>query len=113
MAKQDFSRHWLADQMGEAFQRLGARLRLARKGRGESIEDVAIKLSVSPSTLRRLEKGSAGASLGLLYLVLHHLGMQGDIDKLASLDELELLSRGTGASKRMDRKLFDMTEDLQ
>ena len=78
--------------MTDSFQRLGARLALARKAHGETLEEMAAKLSVSSAALRRFESGAPGTSLGMLFNVLRHFGMESDIDKLAPLDERRLLA---------------------
>ena len=50
--------------------KLGDFLRLARKRRGWRQEDVAQRLKVSVDTIKRVEKGSKGVSIGhVLYLL--------------------------------------------
>lgn len=54
--------------------KLGENLRIARKRRGLRIADLAQAASCSQDTLRRLENGDPGVSLGLLARVLEAIG---------------------------------------
>jgi transcriptional regulator with XRE-family HTH domain len=54
--------------------KLGENLRIARKRRGLRIVDLAQAARCSPDTLRRLESGDAGVSLGVLARVAAALG---------------------------------------
>lgn len=62
---------------GNAFQplaKLGENLRIARKRRGLRIADLSRAAGCSQDTLRRLEMGDSGVSLGLLARVLEAIG---------------------------------------
>ncbi len=63
---------------------LGQRLRDARRAHGWSLDELAARASVSPSTLSRLENGKRQASLELLLPLTRHLGIR--IDDLVSTD---------------------------
>ena len=67
---------------------LGDRLRLARLRRRISLSDLATRVDASRVTLARLERGDLSSSLGLLARVLGVLGLDSDLDQLASDDEL-------------------------
>ena len=110
MARANYGQQWQSDRMVDSFERLGARLALARKAHGETLEEMATKLGVSPATLRRLEAGSPGTSLGMLFNVLRHFGMESDIDKLAPLDERSLLALDIRVRRRIDKDLYELTE---
>lgn len=69
-------------------ERLGAALRLARMRRGFTAELVAERAGMARDTLRALEQGDAGVSLGSLANVLHALGLASELSKLAADDEL-------------------------
>ncbi|MEO8023885.1 helix-turn-helix domain-containing protein [Polaromonas sp.] len=59
----------------ERVRRLGANVRVARQRRRMSQEDLASKAGVNDKTLRRLEKGDEGVSLGNALSVLWTLGL--------------------------------------
>ena len=67
---------------------LGTRLRLARLRRAMSIAELAARAGTTRTTLWKLEKGELSVSLALLVRVLGVLGLEADIDRLASNDEL-------------------------
>lgn len=56
-------------------RRLGANVRVARQRRRTSQEDLAGKAGVNSKTLRRLEQGDDGVSLGNALSVLWTLGL--------------------------------------
>ena len=66
MARVNYGRQWQSDRMTDSFQRLGARIALARKAHGETLEERAAKLGASSAALRSLESGAPGTSLGML-----------------------------------------------
>jgi transcriptional regulator with XRE-family HTH domain len=67
---------------------LGERLRLARRRRRMSLEDLAKRVDVNRETLARLERGDLTTSLNVLARVLGVLGLEEDLDLLAGDDEL-------------------------
>jgi transcriptional regulator with XRE-family HTH domain len=67
---------------------LGERLRLARLRRGFSMELVAERAGMSRPTLRAVESGEAGATLGSYANVLYSLGLHEDLGFVARDDEL-------------------------
>ncbi len=65
-----------------AFTRLGQRLRAHRVQRAWTLAEMAERLMCSPTTLRALEGGKPGTSVGIL---LHALWLFGEIDSLDSV----------------------------
>lgn len=67
---------------------LGDRLRLARRRRRITLDDLAARVGTTRVTLGRLEHGDLSVSLALLVRVLGALGLEEDIDRLAANDEI-------------------------
>ncbi|CAG9182800.1 hypothetical protein LMG23992_04829 [Cupriavidus laharis] len=65
-----------------ALERLGKRLIMARKLREMTQEQLASLSDVSPSTLRSLEAGADGVSIGNLLKVLQGLHLLGQLDEV-------------------------------
>lgn len=72
-----------SDQVNRLVQ-LGNRIRLARKRRKITLKTLAARMFVDEKTLRRLEKGDPGVSMGVLATALFCLSMEEDLDKVAS-----------------------------
>ena len=66
-----------------ALRELGDNLRIARKRRGWTIDNMASRMFVSRQTLSRLEHGDSGAGLAVLATALWVLGLDKDILGLA------------------------------
>lgn len=64
--------------MVDELRQVGARLRAFRHSRGWTLEDLASRASLSPSTLSRLESGKRQASLELLIPLTRELGISLD-----------------------------------
>src|SRR5690349_10138993 len=84
-------------------QRFGARLRLARLRRRLSAKQVAERAGMSPMTLRGLERGGSGVTMGAYLAVMQVLGIERDLDLLAKSDPLgrELQDARLTARKKM------------
>ncbi len=67
---------------------LGARVRAARLRRRYSATIVAERAGMSRPTLRAIERGQDGVTLGALANVLHSLGLDQDLGLVARDDEL-------------------------
>ena len=64
----------------------GDRLRLARLRRRLSAKQVAERAGMAPMTLRSLERGGAGVTMGAYIAVMQVLGIEKDLDLLGKAD---------------------------
>jgi DNA-binding XRE family transcriptional regulator len=87
----------LPSQTIAPLERLGLRLRAHRVQREWTIAEMAERLLCSPNTLRALESGKPGTSIGLL---AHALWLFGEID---SLDGVAPAPTGLAAKRRVRR----------
>lgn len=69
-------------------QELGERLRLARLRRKLTALQVCERAGMAPMTLRALERGSTGATLGAYLSVMQVLGIQNQLGQVAKEDPL-------------------------
>ncbi|HSV48123.1 MAG TPA: helix-turn-helix domain-containing protein [Ramlibacter sp.] len=67
---------------------LGERIRLARLRRKLAAGHVAQRAGMSPMTLRGVERGGPGVTIGAYAAVLQVLGLEGDIDLVGAQDAL-------------------------
>ena len=75
-------------QLLRTLQRLGERIRLARRRRRLTAALVAQRAGMTPFTLRRIEQGAPGGTVGAYIGVLHVLGLGASIDEVAKTDAL-------------------------
>lgn len=69
------------------FEQLGENIKLARKRRKLTTEQVSERASINRSTLYRIEKGDAAVAIGSYFNVLRVLNLEDDFKKLAVDDE--------------------------
>jgi transcriptional regulator with XRE-family HTH domain len=67
---------------------LGQNIRLARQRRQISAQLLAERAGMSRPTLRAVERGDPGVTLGAIANVLHSLGLANDLAAIARDDEL-------------------------
>jgi transcriptional regulator with XRE-family HTH domain len=75
-------------QVHRILAELGANLRLARLRRGFTAALVAERSGMSRTTLRQIERGAPGVTLGAYANVLHSLGLHQDLANVGRDDEL-------------------------
>lgn len=64
-------------------QALGDNIRLARKRRRMTMQDLADRMFVTRKTLKRLEDGDPGTSMGVMVAALLVLGLEADLGRVA------------------------------
>jgi transcriptional regulator with XRE-family HTH domain len=91
----------LLPSTSELLVRFGGRLRLARLRRRLSAKQVAERAGMVPMTLRSVERGGAGVTMGAYLAVMQVLGVENDLEQLAAADpqgrELQDARLGTRA----------------
>jgi transcriptional regulator with XRE-family HTH domain len=76
----------LLPSTAELLARFGGRLRTARLRRKLTAQQVAERAGMSPMTLRGVERGGSGVTLGAYVAVMQVLGIEKDLDLLAQAD---------------------------
>ena len=70
----------------ELLRQFGDRLRLARRRRRLAAKQVAERAGMAPMTLRSLERGGSGVTIGAYLAVMQVLGIEKDLDSLGKAD---------------------------
>ncbi len=70
----------------ELLRKFGDRLRLARLRRRLAAKQVAERAGMAPMTLRSLERGGAGVTIGAYLAVMQVLGIEHDLEALGHTD---------------------------
>ena len=78
----------LLPRMARLLTDLGERLKLARLRRRLTAKQVAERAGMSVMTLRSLESGGAGVTMGAYLSVMHVLGLEQDLNKVGALDQV-------------------------
>jgi len=77
----------LPPEVAEAIARLGENVRIARKRRAITLDDMASRMFVTRKTLSRLEKGDPGVSLGVMASALWVLGLDKGLRDIAGPEQ--------------------------
>lgn len=72
----------------ESLRQFGERLRLARLRRRLSAKQVAERAGMNPMTLRSLERGGSGVTIGAYLAVMQVLGVEKELDHIAQADPI-------------------------
>lgn len=89
---------------------LGSRVRIARKRRGFSVQELAEKVGINRNTLTALELGKPGIALSAVVKILWTLGLDSSLDAVANPDTdthgkaLEGARRPTRVRKSRDHR---------
>ena len=77
----------LPPEAATIISQLGDRVRIARKRRAITMEDMASRMFVTRKTLGRLENGDSGVSLAVFASALWVLGLEKDLYKIAAPEQ--------------------------
>lgn len=83
MTKKTRSLSSLPPEVADAVSRLGDNIRIARKRREMTLEELSSRMFVTRKTLSRLENGDPGVSLAVMASALWVLGFDKDILEIA------------------------------
>ncbi|NCC05420.1 MAG: helix-turn-helix domain-containing protein [Proteobacteria bacterium] len=111
MSPKKTSAHDLPGSPAANLERLGDNIRAARKLRGLSMQDLAVRTMTTRETIRRLENGHPGVSLGVLAHVLWVLQLDDQLGGMASL-ESDPVGRAMAVSRLPQRVTTEVSDAL-
>ena len=83
MTQKTLGKDGLPLSLRQTMAKVGLNIKLARKRRGLTMQDMAERMFVTRKTLNRLESGDPGVSFGILAAALLTLGLENDLSHLA------------------------------
>lgn len=83
MSRKNLVQDSLPPEATEAIRKLGERIRIARKRRDLTMEEMASRMFITRKTLARLENGDPGVSLAVFTSALWVLGLEEDLLEIA------------------------------
>ena len=87
MSKDTFGK-MMPRALDQAMRQMGEQLKLARKRRHLSMQDIAERATVTRLTVSKVEHGDPTVSMGIYARVLYALNLENDITLLAADDAL-------------------------
>jgi transcriptional regulator with XRE-family HTH domain len=83
MTRNTLGKHGLPLSLRQKIAKVGQQIKLARKRRGLTMQQMADRMFVTRKTLYRLEAGDPGVSVAILASAMLTLGLENDLDHLA------------------------------
>ena len=90
MSQSNLTRNGLPQEIIDAVSQLGERIRVARKRRAITMEEMSSRMFINRKTLARLEKGDPGVSLAVFASALWVLGLDSDLMGVALPEQDEV-----------------------
>lgn len=84
MARKTLGKEGLPFSLRDKITQVGQHIKLARKRRGLTMQEMADRMFVTRKTLNRLESGDPGVGFGILASALLALGLEDDLIHLAN-----------------------------
>jgi transcriptional regulator with XRE-family HTH domain len=97
----------------ELLCQLGDRLQVARLRRRLSAKQVAERAGMTPITLRSLERGGSGVTMGAYLSVMQVLGIEQDLNLLGKSDPLGRELQDSSLTKRTKTKKLELLSTIK